>query len=106
MIINEENSKLYSDFIYKIFQKSITDNNYTFEAFGVMENKKRLGVKDKIFKYTNPNIFAEEVLNIIKAKHPAIYKKYKNIIKDLSISYAMERIKQLKQTSVFTYFPY
>ena len=103
MIIKEENAKLYSEFIHKVFQKSITDNNYTFEAFGAVENKKRLTVKDKVFNYTNPNTFADEVLSNIKIKNPAMYKKYKNIIKDLSINYATEKIKQLKQT---TYFPY
>lgn len=106
MIIKEENAKLYSEFIYKIFSKNITDNNYTFEAFGSMENKKRLAVKDKVFNYTNPSVFASEVLNIIKNVYPKLYKEYGNTIKNLAINYAAERIKQLKQTSIFTYFPY
>ena len=106
MIIKEENAKLYSEFLYKIFQKSLKDNKYTFEAFGAEENKKRLSVKDKVFNYTDPEAFTKDVLKIIKASYPNIYEEYKNIIKDLSINYASERIRQLKQTSVFTYFPY
>lgn len=108
MILNEDNAASYAYGLKTVFSKEFKQEGDII-AFGGSFNNKRLKQENpSIFNYKSKDDFVNEVLENFKTNYTKIYNKYKEIIKDLAASYAVEKMKISKKgtASVTTYFNY